>query len=173
MQSTFYHQVLLLNADFTPIRAIKWGRAINMILNGKAESVEDSSIVIRSPSSVSMSAPMVVRLIKYIKVPVKRRFPYRKNHVYKRDDYICQYCGKRVDEHDRTIDHVVPRAQGGQSTFENSVCSCIKCNRKKADRTPQQAGMVLLSIPKKPSKHYLNIPDTYKDVWAKYFKDIS
>lgn len=96
-----------------------------------------------------IEVPEVIVLSNFDKVP-QRSLHYSKYHVFKRDRYTCQYCGAQPGRHELTIDHVVPRSQGGQTDWNNCVASCGPCNSKKANRTPAQAGMVLSKRPKKP-----------------------
>ena len=92
----------------------------------------------------------MIILVNFDKIP-RRSLHYSKYHVFRRDKYVCQYCGLQTVREDLTIDHVVPRSQGGQTSWSNCVTSCEPCNSKKADRTPEQAGMKLRSQPIKPS----------------------
>jgi 5-methylcytosine-specific restriction endonuclease McrA len=191
---------LLLNANYQPIKVIPWVRAIGLILEEKADLVEGYiGRVLHSPST-EMAWPAVVRLRTFVRVQARIRFN-RKN-VLARDAYRCGYCGDRPrdgkgpDIEALTIDHVVPRAQskhgrvltrGGVSIpvtcWENVITSCHKCNLRKADRTPEQAGMKALWNPKKPSpmdvlrmnitKHH--IPEEWKlylpadNAWRNYW----
>lgn len=75
---------------------------------------------------------------------------FSRKEIYKRDKYQCKYCGKHLGAPELTIDHVIPKSQGGPSTWTNCVLACVPCNSKKANRTPEQAGMKLLCVPKKP-----------------------
>lgn len=93
--------------------------------------------------------PEVIQLTRYDKLPVQK-IHFSRRTIYKRDGQTCQYCGKQPGTEELTIDHVVPRAQGGLTTWENCVLSCVDCNARKANRTPEQAGMKLMRQPKKP-----------------------
>jgi 5-methylcytosine-specific restriction endonuclease McrA len=140
--------VLLLNASFEPIKVITWQRAICLCFSGKVEVVEEYDHSIRSVSLV-IKAPAVVRLLKYVstrrKVP-----PLSRANVLARDEFRCQYCNKEVSPKDATLDHVVPRSQGGGTSWTNIVCCCVRCNSKKGGYTPKQAGMPLLREPVAP-----------------------
>jgi 5-methylcytosine-specific restriction endonuclease McrA len=85
---------------------------------------------------------------------------------------MCQYCGRKPKGDELTIDHVVPRAQGGTSTWENCVLACIRCNHSKADRTPAKAGLKLLNMPKHPNWNpvYSQHSARFKS-WAKFVSD--
>jgi 5-methylcytosine-specific restriction endonuclease McrA len=116
-------------------------------MRGKAEAVEKLEAVVRSVSH-EFAVPNVVRLDRYIHAP-RRRVVLSKRNVLKRDNHQCQYCGRRDNK--LTIDHVVPRTKGGQSTWENMVCACASCNNRKGEHRPEQMGMYLLSKPKRPN----------------------
>jgi 5-methylcytosine-specific restriction endonuclease McrA len=92
--------------------------------------------------------PSILRLSVYYRVPHKRVILSRKN-ILRRDSNRCQYCGR--GDLPLTIDHVVPRTRGGDESWENLVCACMKCNNKKGDRTPEEAGLKLLSMPRRPN----------------------
>ncbi|MFQ5658304.1 MAG: HNH endonuclease [Candidatus Methylomirabilales bacterium] len=163
-------KVLLLNRSFEPLQVCDVRRAIVLLFTGRAERVEDTADLIRSPS-VAMLIPSVIRLQRYV-----RRFPtntisFNKKNILKRDGYTCQYCGRNSGER-MTIDHVVPRSVGGKTIWENVVSACRACNTRKGSRTPQQAGMRLLRKPSKPiSALYLTIlaqSARHLHVWHKY-----
>jgi len=94
--------------------------------------------------------PRVILLSVFDKVPKKELKLTRKN-VFERDKYQCQYCGKRPPSEDLNLDHVIPRDYGGKTTWENIVCSCIKCNSHKRNRLPHEASLRLVRQPIKPS----------------------
>ena len=91
--------------------------------------------------------PQVIRLCRYVRVPFRRRAPWSRRGVLVRDRHRCAYCGRRAT----TVDHVVPRSRGGGDTWLNTVASCAEDNHRKADRTPEQAGMPLLTQPFEPT----------------------
>ena len=109
---------------------------------------EDDGDVIHSACG-EFRIPEVILLTDYDKFP-KHRVKFSRRMIYRRDNYMCQYCGKIPGTPDLTIDHIVPRAQGGQTTWLNCVVACIKCNSRKDNRTPKQAGMKLKREPYKP-----------------------
>lgn len=98
--------------------------------------------------------PKVIALVDYDQVPHKM-VKFSRSHIFIRDGHTCQYCGEPHSKQKLNLDHVIPRAQGGRTTWENIVASCHTCNRKKGGRTPDQAGMPLLTKPKKPVMHPL------------------
>jgi 5-methylcytosine-specific restriction endonuclease McrA len=97
-----------------------------------------------------IAVPEIVVLERYGQIP-RRTVPFNRKNLFLRDQNRCQYCGDRVESRELTIDHVLPRVQGGTSTWENCVLACVPCNRRKAHRTPAQAGMALLRDPLRPS----------------------
>ena len=96
-----------------------------------------------------LRVPEVIVLAEYDRLP-QAAVSFSRRNIFKRDRWTCQYCGLQPGGSELTIDHVVPRAQGGQSTWDNCVLACEDCNMRKADRTPKQAKMKLLSEPKRP-----------------------
>jgi 5-methylcytosine-specific restriction endonuclease McrA len=140
-------QVLILNQNYEPMTITNVKKAIILIYLGKAEIIEKNEAYIRSVST-SYPLPSIVRLTRYINVPRKRIILSRKN-IIKRDSHQCQYCG--VHSGPVTIDHVIPRVRGGEDTWENLVCACVKCNNKKGNRTPEEAGMMLARKPQRPN----------------------
>src|SRR5688500_2139111 len=119
---------LLLNASYEPIRLIPLRRALVLVIAEKAEVVAEEEQVFRSERT-SMRAPAVIRLVRYVKLPYKRRAALNLRAVLARDGGECQYCGDKA----ASIDHVVPRARGGTQVWENVVAACLRCNGKKAD----------------------------------------
>lgn len=140
--------VLLLNASYEPMRVISWQRAVTLFFLGKVEVVEEYDDEIRAVSLV-LRAPAVVRLLQYVRVGRKSP-PLCRSNVLARDNFECQYCAVRLTTREATLDHVVPRSQGGRTTWENVVCCCIACNRRKGGRTPKEARMALRNQPVKP-----------------------
>jgi 5-methylcytosine-specific restriction endonuclease McrA len=118
-----------------------------------------------------LRAPEVVVLTNYDRVP-NRTVPFSRRNVFKRDRSTCQYCGRRPAADDLTIDHVVPRAQGGLSTWENCVLACVDCNSRKANRTPEQAHMPLKKRPTRPLWNAVSPSDGAPvDSWAKFISE--
>jgi 5-methylcytosine-specific restriction endonuclease McrA len=139
-------QVLVLNQNYEPLNVTNARRAVTLLYLGKAVVVEKDSKVFRSPT-VSFELPTVVRLAYYVKRPTPQLKLTRRS-IIARDAHRCQYCGKHAKE--VTIDHVIPRDRAGKTDWKNLVCACIKCNNKKGNRTPQEAGMALTRKPTRP-----------------------
>jgi 5-methylcytosine-specific restriction endonuclease McrA len=142
-------RVLVLNSSWYPVAQCDWQHAFKLIMTDKAKVVEYyEDKFVRTPTA-KYQVPAVIHLTSYGSIP-RRKVGYSKLYVFERDKYMCQYCGKKIIHDKATIDHVTPRSRGGKTTFENTVTACAPCNTKKASKTPEQAGMKLLSVPKKP-----------------------
>ncbi|MFN8389346.1 MAG: HNH endonuclease [Bdellovibrionota bacterium] len=136
---------LLLNASYEPIKIIPWERAITLFFLGKVEVVDTYEHEVRSVS-LAIKVPAVVRLLRYIHLG-RRRPPLTRFNLLARDNFECQYCACSLSMADSTIDHIVPRSQGGTTCWHNIVVACHDCNRKKGGRTPAQAKMNLRKEP--------------------------
>ena len=160
-------RVLVLNATFEPINVCTVRRAVVLLLKEKAEVVERSAVQLHS-ETMSMTRPMVIRLVTYVKVPRdthKRKITRRA--VFARDGWECQYCGSRSS---LTVDHVIPRSKGGSSSWENIVASCAPCNRRKGDKLPLQANMVPRTAPSTPHPAiFIHVASpTIPSAWRQY-----
>jgi 5-methylcytosine-specific restriction endonuclease McrA len=152
-------RTLILNADMTPFDIVPWQKAIvKLLCDQTVILLEEYKYVIRDGKGNAYRVPAVVSLKNYIKHQNKHA-PYSRMNVYARDMSKCQYCNRIVHGSDRTIDHVIPRSIYSPSKhkvklngFENIVTCCKSCNSKKADRTPEQAGMKLLKVPRTISR---------------------
>jgi 5-methylcytosine-specific restriction endonuclease McrA len=145
-------QTLLLNATYEPLKVVHWQKAMTLWCQGKVEVISVYDREIRSVS-FRFKLPSVIRLLRYIKI--KRNIdyvPFSRANIYARDDHACQYCGQAFPTAELTFDHVVPVAQGGRKDWENIVTCCIPCNRRKGGLTPEQAGMRLVRVPRRPDK---------------------
>lgn len=140
--------VLLLNSSFEPLKIISWQRAVSMFFSGKVEVVNEYDHQIRSVSMV-IKAPAVVRLLRFVKIGRKTP-PLCRTNVLARDGLQCQYCAKHLSAREATLDHLLPRSQGGKTLWDNVVCCCATCNRKKGGRTPAEAKMTLMRKPVRP-----------------------
>jgi 5-methylcytosine-specific restriction endonuclease McrA len=132
-----------------PVGTIDWTKAIGLWYKKKVEIIDSYDRVVHSPS-ISVKVPSVVR---YMGKPrgSGRIIKFSKNMVYKRDRAKCQYCSIKVSKAKATLDHVIPKSRGGNSSWTNIVIACSRCNQIKRDRTPFEAGMTLTAIPIKPT----------------------
>ena len=163
-------RVLVLNASYEPINVCTVRRAVVMIFKGVARAEEHNGHVLRA-AKITMRAPSVIRLTDYIHIPYKNRSLSRKN-ILLRDSSMCQYCRKHLPPAELTLDHIVPRSRGGESSWDNLVACCKRCNHRKGNRTPEESGMMLMRHPRGFSLHvnrqiirYLGRAD---ETWRKY-----
>src|SRR5947208_13577483 len=133
--STMNARVLVLNASFEPINVCTERRAVVMIFKGVARMEEHNGHMLHS-QLIEMHAPSVIRLTEYRHIPFERRSLSRKN-ILLRDHSCCQYCGKQFSPAELTLDHIVPRSRGGESTWDNLVACCKRCNHRKGNRTEE------------------------------------
>jgi len=170
-------RVLVLNKLYSAVRVVDARRAFTLLCKGSAEviSVESGSYVsyslntwaeaaefqrafehedhdwVSTPKLV-IAVPKIIRLLGYERLP---REPVKLNrrNIYARDHSQCQYCGKHFSTKELTLDHVVPRVQGGLNTWDNLVCACVKCNARKGGRTPSEAGIRLIRPAVRPKRN--------------------
>jgi 5-methylcytosine-specific restriction endonuclease McrA len=145
--------VLVLNQNYEPLNVCNAKRAFVLVDRGKAEVLEHSENILRSPR-YTFQLPSVIRLIYFIKRP-RPQLRLSRRDVLQRDGHTCQYCG--AQSRDLTLDHVVPRRIGGKHVWENLVAACKHCNHRKGSRTPDEARMRLLRRPFRPyvPTHYI------------------
>lgn len=144
---------LVLNADFRPLSQfplslLSWQDAVRAVFQEKVAVVAEYDRTIRSPS-VAMKLPSVVALKDY--VPMKQHVAFTRLNLFLRDGFRCQYCGEPFPSHALTFEHVVPRAKGGATSWENVVAACALCNAKKGDRTDMRP----LRTPRRPTPYEL------------------
>ena len=161
--------VLVLNQNYEPLNICRVRRAVVLLYQKKAEMLVNGVGFIHS-SSQAFPVPSVIRLPYLIKRPFRTERKLTRLEVFNRDKYTCQYCGKETRH--LTLDHVIPRYRGGQHTWENVVSACTACNRRKAGKTPEEAGMKLRRTPGPPRiSHLFYIPTQYRqarDEWQPY-----
>jgi 5-methylcytosine-specific restriction endonuclease McrA len=157
--------VLVLNRHYQPVHVTSAKRAFSLLYLGVARVLdrEFRTFDFDSWSQLSSGAgddvvhtinrairvPRVIVLQIYDRIP-KTKVRFSRHNIYMRDGNTCQYCCQTLPRTELNLDHVVPRAQGGRTTWENVVCCCIDCNLAKGARTPEQAGMVLRKAPSRP-----------------------
>lgn len=172
MEAALSEPVLVLNRLWQAVNVIAAKRAFSLLASGHAQIVhaEDESFEVFSMmdwvdfsrSNPPLSELEIVHTVRYpIRVPKvillsifdrvpKKELKLTRRNVFERDKYRCQYCAKRMASEELNLDHVIPRHYGGKTTWENIVCSCIKCNSRKANRLPHEAGMRLVRQPSAP-----------------------
>jgi 5-methylcytosine-specific restriction endonuclease McrA len=140
--------VLMLNASYEPLRIVSAKKSLTLLTKGVA--------VVEVPTSIEVHAgiflPSVIRLRNFRNVPHKRPIPSRKN-IFTRDGFRCLYCGAKAPKVTLELEHVIPKSRGGLGTWENLVSACHPCNQRKADRTPEEAGMKLIHRPLPATVH--------------------
>ena len=159
--------VLVLNQDYQPVNVCRVRRAVVLVFQGKAEVMENGLGMIHAVSC-SLPIPSVVRLAYLVKRPRFQR-KLTRFEVFSRDKYTCQYCERETKE--LTLDHVIPRSRGGEHDWENVVSCCFSCNRRKAGRTPLEAGMKLIRRPLSPRPGSFYVPYQYlrtHSEWQKF-----
>ncbi|WP_448518303.1 HNH endonuclease [Rhodoflexus sp.] len=140
-------KVLVLNADYRALTVCSVYKAFILLFSDKAEIVNKVENSYFRSVTRAFEVPSVIRLYRYVNVPFKNVMLNRHN-IFKRDGGRCLYCGSRED---LTLDHVLPRSRGGKTTWTNLVTACKKCNARKGDYTPEEAGMPLPYAPFRPS----------------------
>ena len=146
--------VVVLNATYEPISRTTLSRAIHLVMNGDAVIEESDPLRRVRHAAGHFPWPKLIRLLRFVKVPfLYGPQAWSKRAVLKRDDFTCAYCRKTAD----TVDHVKPISRGGGvRDWLNTVACCGKCNSKKADRTPEEAGMKLLVTPYVPKRSQIS-----------------
>ncbi|MFC7221370.1 HNH endonuclease [Streptomyces polyrhachis] len=140
-------QTLVLNASFEPLSTVSLRRAVVLVMQDKAVIEQEHAGLRIRAANVEMAVPRIIRLCRYVRVPFRQRAPWSRRGVLVRDRHRCAYCGRRAT----TVDHVLPRSRGGADSWLNTVAACAADNHRKADRTPQEAGMQLLTQPFEPT----------------------
>jgi len=156
-------RALVLNASDAPLAVVPARRAVVLVLKDKAEVVVTNGLVFRSVA-ISIEAPSVVRLRRYVRVPYRPHAPLTRRAVFARDDWACQYCCAPAEN----LDHVIPRSRGGTHSWENVVASCRRCNAKKENRTPQEAGFHLVRRPFAPTDGFRLTLGRLEPGWETY-----
>ncbi len=156
--------VLVLNRSFLPVHVTSVRRAFSLIFQEVARAVNENyetfdfeawmRLPVQAEDAIGtprgrIRVPRVIALSGFDRVP-RRSVRYSRLNVLARDKFTCQYCGERPHRSLLNLDHVVPRALGGKTTWENVVCSCVECNRRKGGRTPEQAKLRLRRHPERP-----------------------
>ena len=146
---------LALNASFEPLAVLPIRRALRLVIDGKAEVLEEDGTRIYRSERRFFSAPSVIRLVRFVHVPRRFRRQVTNTFLFARDSYRCQYCGKhRTQLRGReflTRDHIVPVSKGGGNSWENVVTACSPCNNRKGNHLPGEVGMHPLHMPHEPN----------------------
>lgn len=188
VSSTLQRPTLILNRNWQPVGVTTVARAVVKIWNETARVVdpsdyqtyswsdwarfqpEDDELSIQGSQS-RFRVPEVITLLKYDRVP-RNVVTFSRRNVFKRDRFTCQYCGCQPGSEELTIDHVLPRSQGGETSWENCVLACVDCNSRKAAMTPAQAKMHLLKEPVRPKwKPFYAMQSIRIDSWSRFISE--
>jgi 5-methylcytosine-specific restriction endonuclease McrA len=171
--------VLVLNKYYSAIHVLTARKAFCLLCKGAAEvvNVEDGAFMTYDfdgwleqselrqelndvdpddeyvqAVNFTIQVPRIIRLIRYDRIP-RNIVKFNRRNVFLRDNHQCQYCGETFPHSSLSLDHVMPRSRGGETSWENIVSACLKCNVRKGGRTPQEANMSLTSRPSKPVRN--------------------
>lgn len=160
------YPTLKLDASYRPVAIVSAIDALVSSIMGKATVLETYDKIIHSPN-LSFKLPSVIVVNKIIKKG--HGFSCDRKNIYIRDNGKCQYCGCKVNKEQGTIDHVIPRSQGGTITWDNVVLSCFECNQMKGNKTPEQANMKILKKPKPLTYgEYFDYMNFNIEMWKNY-----
>jgi 5-methylcytosine-specific restriction endonuclease McrA len=183
-----HRHALVLNRNWQPVHVATVTRALVLLWNGAARVVDPADYQLYDWADWSklrpregdpfiqavrqrLRVPEVITLTDYDRMPATG-VAFSRHNLFHRDHFTCQYCGVQPGRDELTIDHVVPRAQGGQSRWDNCVLACAACNKRKADRTPHQAHMCLRRAPAQPNwSPFYALRRTRMASWAKFVSD--
>jgi 5-methylcytosine-specific restriction endonuclease McrA len=177
---------LVLNRSWLPVHVTTVRRALCMVFRDSARIVAPDTLAtysfdewidldeppiqmfVRSPS-IQVAVPEVILLVHYDRVPCHEA-PFTRRNLFLRDEFTCQYCGKRSAVERLSVDHILPRSRGGKTSWENCVLACVVCNARKGDRTIKEAGLRLLRPPVRPRwTPYLTLrPNQRLDSWSRF-----
>ncbi|HEY0018293.1 MAG TPA: HNH endonuclease [Longimicrobium sp.] len=154
---------LTLNASYEPLVMLPVQRAVRLVMDGRAELVEAHGTRVVRSAGREVPLPAVIRLVRFVYVPRRMRRGVTNTILFARDGYACAYCGRPRDalrsREFLTRDHVLPQSRFARraeaNTWDNCVTACSTCNHRKADRTPQEAGMALRLVPAEP--HFVHL----------------
>ena len=167
------NKVLLLDNHNRPINICSWKRALVLLIKGKAEVARKINDVENMIKVENYLIPRVIKLTYDLAVPYKE-LPFCRENILVRDEFVCQYCGKKFPASELTLDHVFPKSRLGPDIWENIVACCKECNQKKADRTPKEARMKLLRRPYRPKDYLLfelkKYPESIVKYWRMFFE---
>ena len=179
---------LVLNRNWQPVNVATVARALVLLWNETARVVDPTNYQLYAWEDWSRSRPRdgesfiqavkqrlrvpeVIALLDYDQLP-SSLVTFNRRNIFKRDHYTCQYCGVQPGSGELTIDHIVPRSQGGVSSWENCVLACVECNKRKADRSLDHCNMKLRSRPARPSWQPLYSHDHVRvESWSKFLSE--
>lgn len=188
VSSVLQRPTLVLNRNWQPVGVTPVARSLVLVFNDTARIVDPDDFRLYSWTDWStllpqsdepfvqavrfrVRVPEVILLTSYDRQP-RRVVPFSRRNLYQRDHFTCQYCGAQPGTSELTIDHVSPRSHGGMTTWDNCVLACVTCNKRKANRTPQQANMQLRKLPIRPAWRPSYAGRNVKvDSWTKFLSE--
>lgn len=186
--ATITRPTLVLNRNWQPITISTVARALVKVFSGAARVVDPSDFQQYSwedwsalrPSDgeqfiqagrIRLRVPEVVTLTHYDRLP-RQVVTFSRRNLFKRDRFTCQYCGDQPGSDELTIDHVIPRSQGGVTSWTNCVLACVECNAFKSSRTPDQAGLRLMHKPAQPAwRAFFASPEVRIESWSRFLSE--
>lgn len=189
MASVLDRPTLVLNRNWQPVNVVSVARALTMVWKEAARIIDvndygcyswedwssikpDNDEAAIHSVSLSFKVPEVITLFRYSKSP-PTTVSFSRRNIFKRDDNTCQYCGIKPGTEELTIDHVIPRAKGGQTTWENCVLACVDCNSRKEDKLLKNTDMKLLKTPVQPRWTPQFACKTIRvENWRKFLSDV-
>lgn len=140
--------VLLLNQNYEPLTILRVRRAITLLVLNKVDLIENEDGRLLHSISLAFRVPSVIRLRYFVHIK-RKEISLTKKNIIKRDNHQCQYCGKKSGM--MTTDHIIPKARGGDDSWENLVSACLECNNRKGNKTLHEKRMKLIRKPKRPN----------------------
>ena len=186
--ATITRPTLVLNRNWQPITISTVARALVKVFSGAARVVDPSDFQLYSwddwsvlrPSDgelfiqagrIRLRVPDVVTLTHYDRLP-RQAVTFSRRNLFKRDHFACQYCGDQPGGSELTIDHIIPRSQGGVTSWTNCVLACVACNSFKSNRTPEQAGLHLKHKPAQPAwRSFYASPEVRIESWSRFLSE--
>lgn len=188
MTTTLQRPTLVLNKNWQPVGVMSVAKAMTKVFNESAKIIDpedfqqyswedwaelaaEGDADVLKTQHFDIRVPEVIVLQHYDKLP-SNSVTFSRRNIFKRDRYTCQYCHKQPGSEELTIDHVVPKSRQGGSTWTNCVLACLDCNARKANRTPEEAGMKLKQTPVKPNWRPLYSSRGARiDSWSKFISE--
>ena len=186
--ATITRPTLVLNRNWQPITISTVARALVKVFSGAARVVDPSDFQLYSwedwsslrpndgelfiqAGRILLRVPEVVTLTHYDRLP-RQAVTFSRRNLFKRDHFTCQYCGDQPGSDELTIDHVIPRSQGGVTSWTNCVLACVECNAFKSNRTPEQAGLRLRHKPAQPAwRAFYASPEVRIESWSRFLSE--
>ena len=186
--ATITRPTLVLNRNWQPITVSTVARALVKVFSGAARVVDPSDFQLYSwenwssqrprdgelfiqAGRIRLRVPEVVTLTHYDRLP-RQAVTFSRRNLFKRDHFTCQYCGDQPGSDELTIDHVIPRSQGGVTSWTNCVLACVECNAFKSNRTPEQAGLRLKHKPAQPAwRAFYAAPEVRIESWSRFLSE--